>query len=266
MALRAGVPARQGGVCSMKKGAAAWFLLAGLGCVAVFSAFQLARAGLEYRTGRRSYAALEQYAPAAAKSGASAPDGGTATAGADFDALRQIDENVVAWLHSPGTSINYPVVQAEDNEYYLTHMFGRQKNSAGAIFLDAGCSPDFSDTHTIIYGHHMKNDTMFSSLTGYLQPGYYEQHQTLALYTPQGDYTIRVFAGYVAAPDGDAWQRAFSSQQEFAQWCARAAQRSAFQSGVLPQEGQRIVTLSTCSYEFENARFVLLGILEQASQ
>ena len=112
----------------------------------------------------------------------------------------------------------------------------------------------------------MKNGTMFSSLTGYLQPGYYEQHPTLALFTPQAAYTIRVFAGYVAAPDSDAWRRAFSSQQEFLQWCEAAARRSAFDSGLVPQPGQRVVTLSTCSYEFENARFVLLGILEQTSQ
>ena len=111
-----------------------------------------------------------------------------------------------------------------------------------------------------------KNGTMFSSLTGYLQPGYYEQHPTLALFTPQAAYTIRVFAGYVAAPDSDAWRRAFSSQQEFLQWCEAAARRSAFDSGLMPQPGQRVVTLSTCSYEFENARFVLLGILEQTSQ
>ena len=132
-------------------------------------------------------------------------------------------------------------VLTELYEYYLTHMFGKKKNSAGAIFVDAGCSPDFSDMHTILYGHHMKNGTMFSSLTGYLQPGYYEQHPTLALFTPQAAYTIRVFAGYVAAPDSDAWRRAFSSQQEFLQWCEAAARRSAFDSGLMPQPGQRVV-------------------------
>ena len=162
----------------MKTGVAARLVLAGLGCLAVFSAFQLVRTGLEYYAGRRSYTALEQYAvPGGAQSGAQGGAPGRTAQGppqVDFDALRQIDENVVAWLYSPGTSIHYPVVQAEDNEYYLTHMFGKKKNSAGAIFLDAGCSPDFSDMHTVIYGHHMKNDTMFSSLTGYLQPGYYE--------------------------------------------------------------------------------------------
>ena len=254
----------------MKTGVAARLVLAVLGCLAAFSAFQLVRTGLEYYAGRRSYTALEQYAvPGGAQSGAQGGAPGRTAQGppqVDFDALRQIDENVVAWLYSPGTSIHYPVVQAEGNEYYLTHMFGKKKNSAGAIFLDAGCSPDFSDMHTVIYGHHMKNDTMFSSLTGYLQPGYYERHPVLALYTPHGDYIIRVFAGYVASPESDAWRRAFSSQEEFLQWCSQAAARSAFESGLVPQAGQRVVTLSTCSYEFENARFVLLGILEQAPQ
>lgn len=254
------------GVARMKKRVAAC-LAALFACAAAFCAFQLGGTLLEYRAGRREYAVLAQYSPVQAQNGAQTADGETGgQLQADFEALRQIDENVVAWLYGPETPVNYPVVQAADNEYYLTHMFGKKKNSAGAIFVDAGCSPDFSDMHTILYGHHMKNGTMFSSLTGYLQPGYYEQHPTLALFTPQAAYTIRVFAGYVAAPDSDAWRRAFSSQQEFLQWCEAAARRSAFDSGLMPQPGQRVVTLSTCSYEFENASFVLLGILEQTSQ
>ena len=152
----------------MKTGVAARLVLAGLGCLAAFSAFQLVRTGLEYYAGRRSYTALEQYAvPGGAQSGAQGGAPGRTAQGppqVDFDALRQIDENVVAWLYSPGTSIHYPVVQAEDNEYYLTHMFGKKKNSAGAIFLDAGCSPDFSDMHTVIYGHHMKTTPCFPPL------------------------------------------------------------------------------------------------------
>lgn len=225
------------GVARMKKRVAAC-LAALFACAAAFCAFQLGGTLLEYRAGRREYAVLAQYSPVQAQNGAQAADGETGgQLQADFEALRQIDENVVAWLYGPETPVNYPVVQAADNEYYLTHMFGKKKNSA-----------------------------MFSSLTGYLQPGYYEQHPTLALFTPQAAYTIRVFAGYVAAPDSDAWRRAFSSQQEFLQWCEAAARRSAFDSGLVPQPGQRVVTLSTCSYEFENARFVLLGILEQTSQ
>ena len=216
------------GVARMKKRVAAC-LAALFACAAAFCAFQLGGTLLEYRAGRREYAVLAQYSPVQAQNGAQAADGETGgQLQADFEALRQIDENVVAWLYGPETPVNYPVVQAADNEYYLTHMFGKKKNSAGAIFVDAGCSPDFSDMHTILYGHHMKNGTMFSSLTGYLQPGYYEQHPTLALFTPQAAYTIRVFAGYVAAPDSDAWRRAFSSQQEFLQWCEAAARRSAF--------------------------------------
>ena len=154
------------GVARMKKRVALF------ACAAAFCAFQLGGTLLEYRAGRREYAVLAQYSPVQAQNGAQAADGETGgQLQADFEALRQIDENVVAWLYGPETPVNYPVVQAADNEYYLTHMFGKKKNSAGAIFVDAGCSPDFSDMHTILYGHHMKNGTMFSSLTGYLQPG-----------------------------------------------------------------------------------------------
>lgn len=242
----------------MNKGAAC--AVAGLACVCVFCVVRLGGIALEYDIGRREYSKLEQYAPV--PNDAPKEDDVQQRFQVDFEALRQMDENTVAWLYAPGTSVNYPVVQAEDNAYYLSHMFGGKKNSAGAIFMDAGCSPDFSDTHTIFYGHQMKNGTMFSDLADYLQEGYYEQHQTLALFTPQGNYAIRVFAGYVASPEDDAWQRTFASPQDFLRWCSRAAQRSAFHSDILPEEGQRVVTLSTCNDEFENARFVLVGILE----
>ena len=102
---------------------------------------------------------------------------------------------------------------------------------------------------------------MFSSLTGYKRQDYYEAHPILYLITPEKNYEIEVFAGYVASVKDDAWQITFDSEESFQAWIGRVIEKSTFSSTIMPAATDRIITLSTCSYEFDNARYVLLGIL-----
>ena len=155
--------------------------------------------------------------------------------------------------------INYPVVQGADNQYYLKHLFNGKWNSSGCIFLDSRNTPDFSDRHSIIYGHHMKNGTMFSGLTEYKKQEFYDAHPTVLLLTPEKNIRIEIFAGYVAGVSDKAWEIALGSDKEFGDWLEAAEERSCFESEVPFAVTDRIVTLSTCSYEFDNARFVLVG-------
>lgn len=182
---------------------------------------------------------------------------------ADFEALHSINSDIVAWIYLEGTEINYPIVQGKDNSYYLTHLFSGERNSSGCIFLDYRNAKDLSDTHSVVYGHHMKNGTMFSGLDNYKKQSYYDEHPTALLLTPENNYQILFFAGYVASVQDDAWKIGFSSD-EFENWCAKAIDRSCFQSDVVPVATDRVITLSTCSYEFDNARFVLLGIIVES--
>ena len=181
----------------------------------------------------------------------------------DFDALKSINPDIVGWIYSEGTGINYPIVQAEDNSYYLKHLFDGEINSAGCIFLDCRNSGDFSDLHSVIYGHHMNSGAMFSSLLEYKEQSYYEVHPQFLLMTPEKNYVIEIFAGYVANVKDPAWEVAFSSEEEKAGWIEESIDKSWIQTGITPAASDQIVTLSTCSYEFSNARFVLLGILEE---
>ena len=153
------------------------------------------------------------------------------------------------------------MVQGTDNDYYINHLFDGSWNRAGAIFLDYRNSADFSDPHSIVYGHHLINDTMFSALEGYKEQWFYDAHPTAQVITPEGVYTLHFFAGYVADTSTDAW-RLDVSGEEMTQWLDAAIRRSWFRADRYPAPGDRIVTLSTCSYEFEDARFVLLGFLE----
>ena len=169
----------------------------------------------------------------------------------DFAGLKEINEDCVAWIHIEDTAINYPVVQGSDGKW----------NSAGCIFLDSRVGSDLSDRHSIIYGHHMKDGTMFSGLTKYKKQEYYEAHSEGLLITPERTYTIEFFAGYVASVEDPAWKIGFESEEDFDTWIKEAQKKSWFTSSLSPAVTDRILTLSTCSYEFDNARFVLLAII-----
>lgn len=178
----------------------------------------------------------------------------------DFEALADINPDVVGWLYCPNTVISYPVPQGENNSYYLNHLFDDTQNSAGSLFLDSRCQ-GLEGQNSIIYGHYMKNGTLFASLNEYQEQTYYEAHPELFLITPEHTLTIQLFSAYIADENDDAWQLTFSSQEEYGAWLERLLERSCFTSAVIPQSTDRIITLSTCNYTFPGARFVCHGVV-----
>ena len=145
-------------------------LLAFFTALLLFSGWKLTELLLSYKEGQDSYESLEQFvsfeSPKAPEilGTTAAQDESTVFPEVDFDGLSQINPDIVGWLYIPGADISYPVVQAGDNDYYLDRMFDGTRNSAGSIFLDAYCASDFSDRHSIIYGHHMRDLSMFARL------------------------------------------------------------------------------------------------------
>ena len=180
----------------------------------------------------------------------------------DFEALMEINSDVVGWIYIEGTNINYPVVQGPDNSYYMNRLFDGSANSAGSIFMDYRNEPDMSCRNTVLYGHHMKNGTMFNQITKYKQQDFYDQHPTALLMSPGGNYKIEFIAGYVTDLNSDAWKIEFATDEEFSRWLADAMAQSTFISTIEPEAQDRVVTLSTCSYEYADARYVLVGILK----
>jgi sortase B len=181
----------------------------------------------------------------------------------DYDMLITANPEFSAWLICVGTNINYPVVQGTDNSYYLTHMFNSNYGKAGTPFIDVNNSPNFIDRNTIIYSHNMRNHSMFWTLTQYKYQWFYDSHQTMRLLTRDGNYIIELFAGHVSLPGRDnSWQIDFSSDEEFSEWLQIHIGMSTFVSnGVEVTAQDKIVTLSTCSYETDNARYVVYGKL-----
>lgn len=102
----------------------------------------------------------------------------------DFKGLRAINEDIVAWIQIPGIGVDYPVVQGKDNEHYLHYTFDRKENIAGSIFLDSRNKADFTDSKVILYGHNMKDGSMFSHLEKYQDKDFREEQGRVILYLP----------------------------------------------------------------------------------
>lgn len=186
----------------------------------------------------------------------------TAPITADFEILLGECGDIIAWLYCPDTQINYPIVQSEDNEYYLHRLPDGSYNNAGTLFADYRCAADFSDWNTVIYGHNMKNDSMFGALPEYADQAYYEAHPILYLLTPQQNYKIELIAGYVTPSDSEVYSVPETAEEQ-ARLIMSALEQSDFATAADIQPEDRVITLSTCSYEYDTARYVLLGVLRE---
>lgn len=180
----------------------------------------------------------------------------------DFEELWKENCDVVGWLYCPDTVINYPIVQGDDNDYYLRRLLDGSDNIAGTLFIDTRNTGDFSDWNTVVYGHNMHNGTMFGTLTEYNSQEYYNAHPVMYLLTPLQNYKIEIIAGYVTSFDSEIYdiKNTIKERDTIVQ---TALDKKGFTSEVVITDNDRIITLSTCSYEYENARYVLLGVLRE---
>ena len=185
----------------------------------------------------------------------------------DFPFLQTINADVKAWLIQDGTPINYPVLQAKNNDYYLTRMFNRKLNQDGSIFLDSGSNALFIDANTYIYGHHTKTDAMFSTLKLYQEQAYYEAHPQMVLLTPYGDFAVDLFASRVClVNDETTWRvKQFTRKAEFTAYMAELTAQSAIRAraDTLPEWGDQLLVLVTCTNEHHGERYVVYGRMRQ---
>jgi len=178
----------------------------------------------------------------------------------DFETLQAVNKDAAAWLYNPGTAIDYPVMRATDYDYYLHHLPNRSANANGTLFIDYNWT-DFSDRLTVIYGHNMRSGKMFGSLSEYKRQAYFNEHPYMYLYTADGG-NFRVDLLYGCVIGAGQWrQRAFMFEENLDSLLAYAEHNTTFVSKAVYEPGDRVIALSTCSYEFDNARYVVLGVL-----
>lgn len=180
----------------------------------------------------------------------------------DWKALKKVNPDVQGWLYQKGTVINYPVVQGTDNDTYLHTRFDKQWSGGGTLFVDCRMEKDFKGFNSIIYGHHMKDGSMFRSIRGYTkEEGYYDKHKTLELATPHGNYHLVVFSAFITkATDEDTYKMTYDEAEKQA-YIDRAWEQSELpitRDSVDVTKDDRLVTLSTCAYDYEEARYIVM--------
>lgn len=146
----------------------------------------------------------------------------------DFEALRENGPDIIGWLSLPDTAINYPIPQTDDNEYYLHHLYDGIYNKVGCLFADYENQADFSDRNTIIYGHNMRDGSMFAALNEYDEQDYYDGHPQMYLVTPGGGYTVEIFTAFVADPgesgsDASPWRLSWKDDGAYTTWLSEMA-------------------------------------------
>ena len=183
----------------------------------------------------------------------------------DFEALRENGPDIIGWLNLPDTAINYPVTQTDNNEYYLRHLYDGTYNKVGCLFADYENQADFSDRNTIIYGHNMRDGSMFAALNEYGGQSYYDGHPQMYLVTPDGGYVMEVFSAFEAKPaesgsDTSPWRLSWKDDGAYTTWLSEMADRSVIETDVTVTSSDKVLTLSTCT-PGSKSRFIVMGKL-----
>jgi sortase B len=179
-----------------------------------------------------------------------------------FTELLKMNEDVAGWIKIDGTKIDYPVVQGEDNDFYLHNDVNKKKNVAGSIFMDYRNKVDGFNRNIILYGHDMKNKTMFADLVGYESRWNFENQATIEFDTIYGDGKWVIFSAYMSDPSFDYIKTDFASDEEYQAFLDAVKEKSLHHSDVKVTTQDTIITLSTCSSAFDNARFVVHAKLQ----
>lgn len=207
----------------------------------LYCIFALLVAGALYGAGRGVYALMGEtvgnhYYTSLAEKAAPADT-------VDFAQLAKINPEVRGWVRLKDTAVDLPIVKTTDNEFYLTHRFDEVRNKLGTPFIDAGNVGDFSDRHTVIYGHALGSGSMFGSLWEYENPNYFMRNPEIQLFLPDGTQkTLVVFACCRVDGTRSDLPIAFSSEEAFLSFIEQLQANSAFTSNVKVTSTDRIVT------------------------
>ena len=262
------------------------FLVAAIG-VFCYAGYNLLTIYLEYKKGSDEYSQIAQMAvkerapdkAAEAEKGIKVgEDGGTATVEkteegtlvppiqVDFASLTAVNDDVNGWIYVEAVSdiISYPVVRGSDNSYYLHNTYQGTYNFAGTIFVDYENKKDFSDCNTLVYGHNMKNGSMFAQLKLFTTDAKtFKRSKYFWMFTPKAAYRYEIISAYTTAVDGDTYTLFKGPGEEFVDWEKRMVSYSQIpeQPKVNTDEfstGDKVITLSTCTGDY-STRYVVQG-------
>lgn len=239
--------------------------------IVVVSGVNVFRLSREYQKGINEYENLEQYASLEGNEAAQGDQNAQETEEQEsqipvsvdvkYDELKKINEDFVGWLYYEPLEINYPIVRGNDNDYYTLYTFEKEKNNSGAIFMDFLNRKDYSDFNTIIYGHNMRNGTMFGSLKKLLNDQeIIEENPYFYIFTEDKAYMYEIFAVYLTTADSGTYDLIESEEQQ-KEYLDYINQKASYRTDKEVTATDRIATLSTCHGLHSNNRTVVHGVL-----
>ena len=182
--------------------------------------------------------------------------------------LKQENNDIVGWLQIDGTNINYPVLQGKDNDYYLKHNFKHKYISTGSIFLDKDYDWNKPSSNLLIYGHRNKVGLMFDELIKYKDEAFYKEHKTIRFTTADEDAEYEIMSAFKSrvyyTDETDVFRYYYfidsRNETEYDEYVTNCKKSSLYDTGVTAKYGEQLITLSTCDYEQENGRFVVVAV------
>lgn len=188
----------------------------------------------------------------------------------DIEAIKAINSDGIAWIQIPAITRSYPVAHTDNNSYYLNHTFTREENNAGCIFIDARNYADFSDKNTIIYGHNMKNGTMFGMLNRFENQEFYNENDShFYITTSLGIRVYQIFAVCLVPSDSMVYEIDFTGDITYENFLSYVTKSRLYSTGVTVLPTDSVVTLSTCTSDSKTRRVVLgkfIGIVNTSEQ
>lgn len=185
----------------------------------------------------------------------------------DFAALKEKNEDIYAWITIPGTKVDYPILQkAEDDSYYLNHTVEGVEGLPGSIYTESIHGQEFSESNTVIYGHNMKDDTMFGSLHDYEKADFFQQYREVFIYTPEHIYTYEIFAAVTYSDAYLPFAYDFTTDEGYQEFLDSIYDSknmtNQFAENVEVTTDDCIITMSTCIGSKPNNRYLVLAVLK----
>lgn len=183
-----------------------------------------------------------------------------------YENLLKINPQVLGWIAIPGTQLSFPLLQGEDNDYYLHHDIYGRESRYGAIFADYKANLYGGESNIIIYGHHMRNGSMFGSLEEYDSRSYYEEHPSFFLFLPEEEREYEIIAvlkNDIYSREKEPFQyydyERIETKEMFDKYCQGIKSHSLYDTGLAAEYGDELVTLCTCSYSGKDERLLIVG-------
>lgn len=219
--------------------------------ILAFSSFQIASKLIDYKKSEKLYSEIQDIVTSTEVNDVEESEDNIST----YEKLKAINPDYKFWVEVENTNINYPVVQGTDNSFYLKKDFNKKDSSAGTIFMDALNNFEV-DNNTVLYGHNMNNKTMFNNVTLFKKQDFFNQNNKIKIKhnEEEKEYIYEVFSVYHSDNTFDYNTVRFGEGYSFENFIEDIKEKSMYKTNIEVTESDKIITLSTCSYEFKGAK------------